>query len=65
MPITTDYYTQARLGDEVGTDSPLRCCGRTMTTYQPQAGGRSTHTCVSCGTRVDVDASGRISGIRA
>ncbi|GAA3617442.1 hypothetical protein ACG5V6_14930 [Streptomyces chitinivorans] len=53
-----------RRGDEVDTTHPLTCCGRPMTTYQPQTNGSSVHTCVSCDTRVEVDATGRVSDIR-
>lgn len=56
---------RVRVGDQVGTETPLTCCGSTMSTRQPQADGPATHTCVSCDTRVDVGGDGRISAITA
>ncbi|MFM9594017.1 hypothetical protein ACKI1O_32095 [Streptomyces scabiei] len=64
--ITAPYrIPPVRIGDMVGTETPLTCCGRTMTTFQPQPHTAATHTCVSCGARASVDNDGRISGITA
>jgi hypothetical protein len=65
MPVTTDHYSRVRTGDQVNINDSLKCHGRPMATSQPTQNGPATHQCVVCGTRVDVDSSGRIGDIRS
>ncbi|MFK8851218.1 hypothetical protein [Streptomyces sp. Ac-502] len=64
MSVTTDYHLKLSPGDEVGTDPVLKCCGGNVMTTALHPSGGSTHTCVQCDTRADVDKHGVLTDIR-